>query len=320
MIDKKVEISLIIPCFNEEKNIPMFFQETTKIFELKTNIHYELIFINDGSTDNTFQSLTKICENNKKPISIINFSRNFGKEAAMLAGLKEANGEFVCIIDADMQQHPKYVLEMYEFLLAHEEYDCVTAYQEQRNEGKLLSFYKKCFYKLINRISEVKFVNGASDFRMFRKYMVDAILELPESNRFSKGIFSWVGFQTYYFPYEVRERVNGTSSWSFWKLLKYAIEGLVSFTIVPLRISTCVGFGISITAFLYLIVVIIQKLAFGIQIEGYATIIVLILLLGGIQLLVLGVIGEYIAKVYLETKKRPPYIVKEKINVNEVKE
>lgn len=314
-MNNHVEISLIIPCYNEEKNIALFFQTVCDVMTIRPEIHYELIFINDGSSDNTLLKLIQLQEDKKNNISIINFSRNFGKEAAMLAGLKEARGSFLCIIDVDMQQHPRYVMEMYDFLITHNEYDCVAAFQEQREEGTFLTFCKKQFYKLINRISEVKFVNGASDFRMFHKYMAKAIIDLPESNRFSKGIFSWVGFHTHYFPYEVAKRANGSSSWSFWKLLKYAIEGLTSFTTVPLRISTCVGFGISLTAFIYLIIVVIQKIFLGIEIEGYATIIGLILLLGGIQLLVLGVIGEYLAKAYLEVKKRPPYIIKETMKV-----
>lgn len=313
MRKEKIDITLVVPCYNEEENI-LLFVETVKTVFVKTDLTIEYIFINDGSKDNTMQVLQNMVQlNTEDKITVLSFSRNFGKEAAILAGLKETHGEFTCLIDADLQQNPCYVLWMYEHLQEHEEFDCIAAYQENRREGKILVIFKNLFYKMINRISQVEFVNGASDFRMFRRYVVDAVLSLPEYNRFSKGLFSWVGFQTCYFPYKVENRANGTSSWSFWKLLKYAIEGIVSFTTVPLRASTLLGFFISFIAFIYLITVIVQKLFYGIAISGYPTIIVLILLLGGIQLLVVGIFGEYLAKMYQEVKGRPSYIIKDKI-------
>ena len=243
---------------------------------------------------------------------ILSFTRNFGKEAAILAGLKNASGDYMCIIDADLQQDPEYVKEMLTILENNDEYDCIAAYQKERKESRILSFFKKSFYSMVNRMSDVEFVNGASDFRLFRRCVAEAIIDLPECQRFTKGIFSWVGFNTLYIPYEVHERENGISSWSFRKLFQYAVEGIVSFTTVPLRLSAWLGFIVSIAAFLYLVIVVIQKLFWGIDIAGYPTIIVLVLLLGGVQLIVLGVLGEYLAKTFLEVKRRPVYIIKEK--------
>ena len=313
----KIELSFIVPCYNEAKNVSLFYERVCAVFE-NTDIDYECVFIDDGSEDFTLTALKELIEDfPQKHITILSFSRNFGKEAAILAGLREASGNYMCIIDADLQQDPQYVLEMLQILKENEEYDSVAAYQSVRREGRILSGFKKLFYKIINRITDIQFVNGASDFRLFRKCVTEAILELPEHQRFTKGIFSWVGFKTYYFPYEVKARENGESSWSFWKLFRYAIEGIVSFTTLPLHISVWLGFLVSLAAFLYLIVVVIQKIWFGIDIAGYPTIIVLILLLGGVQLLVMGVIGEYLAKTYLEVKQRPVYIVKERLKNKE---
>ena len=254
---------------------------------------------------------------NERPVKIIDFSRNFGKEAAIYAGLRETTGEYISLIDADLQQNPEFVLKMVNILDENREYDCVAAYQEKRNEGKVKIFFKNCFYKIINKMADIEFVNGASDFRTFRRNMCEAILEMSEYHRFSKGIFSWVGFNTYYMPYSADERLSGTSKWSFLKLCKYAIEGIVAFTTTPLRISTMIGTLTSFASLIYMLVVIIQKLAFGIAIPGYATIVVLILFLGGIQLLSLGIIGEYLSKTYIQTKGRPIYIAKE-ITSNDV--
>lgn len=307
-----MKVSLIVPCYNEEKNVKLFTKKVEEIF--KNKYSYEIIFINDGSKDNTLNELKEISKNKKQHIKIINFSRNFGKEAGIYAGLKEAKGEYVNIIDADLQQNPKFTLEMVDFLENNPDYDIVTAYQKKRHESKILAYFKKTFYKIINKMSEIEFVNGASDFRTFRRLVVNSILELTEYNRFSKGIFSWVGYNVYYMSYEVEQRANGTSKWSFWKLFKYAINGIVSFTTSPLRLSTILGIFFSILSIIYLIIVIIQKIFFQINIEGYATIVALILLLGGVQLLCIGIIGEYLARTYVETKKRPIYIAKEIID------
>ena len=305
------KVSIVVPCYNEEENIVDFYSAICSVLE-KREKEYEIIFVDDGSKDNTKKLLKKLESTNNISIKTLIFSRNFGKEAAMYAGLKESTGDYVSIIDADLQQDPKYLLEMEKILDEKEDYDSVALFQDKRNESSLLKFFKKRFYKLINSISEVEFVTGASDFRMFRRNMVDAIIEMSEKNRFSKGIFSWVGFNTYYLPYKAKERNKGESKWSFCSLFKYAISGIVSFSTAPLTISTILGLFMSFISILYLIFIVIQKIFFGIAIPGYPTIVVLILLLGGIQLLSIGIIGEYLARTYIETKNRPIYILKEK--------
>lgn len=312
-----MKLSLVIPCYNEAGNVRLFFEETKKAFESDGSgsirpEEYELIFVNDGSKDDTLKELRELYESEKNyHIKVISFSRNFGKEAAIYAGLKHSVGEYISIIDADLQQPPELVLNMMKQLDENPEVDCVATYQEQRKEGKFLSFYKKIFYKLINKISEIDFVSGASDFRTFKRCVAEAILDMPEYFRFSKGIFSWVGFEVLYMPYTAEERVNGESKWSFAKLFKYAIEGIVSFTTTPLRFATFLGAISSILSGIYLIVIVIQKLAFSVDVPGYTTIVALILLIGGIQLLVLGIIGEYLARMYVQGKNRPIYIAKE---------
>lgn len=307
-----MKVSFIVPCYNEAGNIITFASKIDEIFEKKYN--YEIIFINDGSKDSTLNELKKLINNSNQNITIIDFSRNFGKEAGIYAGLKAAKGEYVNIIDADLQQNPKYSLKMLEFLENNPEYDIVAAYQEERIENIFISFVKKTFYKLINKMSEIEFKNGASDFRMFRKKVVNSILEVTEYYRFSKGIFSWVGYNVYYMPYKVEERKSGTTKWSFYKLFKYAINGIISFSTYPLKISTVLGLFFSLLSIIYLITVIIQKIFFQINVEGYATIVTLILLLGGIQLLCIGIIGEYLARTYVEVKKRPIYLIKDVIS------
>ncbi len=306
-----MKLSLVIPCFNEQQNILPMFEAVTKVFG-SSGFSYETIFVNDGSTDKTLDELKSIYSSHPlKNIKIINFSRNFGKDAAILAGLKAAKGDYVTLIDADLQQRPEVAAEMVKILDNSPEYDCVAAYQEERHEGKVLSFFKKSFYKMINKMSETEFVNGASDFRTLRRPMVEAVLEMTEYHRFSKGIFSWVGFNTFYMPYTVSDRLNGTSKWSFFKLLKYAVDGIVAFTTFPLRLATFLGISSAVIAVIYAIIVIIQKLFFSINVPGYATIVVLILLIGGLQLFALGILGEYLSKIYIQVKNRPIYIIKE---------
>ena len=309
-----MKLSLVIPCYNEEKNVSLFYDAVKNDFSA-VNFEYELVFVNDGSRDGTFKELKKLCDGDL-PVKIVNFSRNFGKESAMYAGLKETEGEYVAIIDADLQQRPSIVLDMVNTLDNEPEYDCIAAYQDTRNESKLLRFFKDSFYKLINKVSETDFIQGASDFRTFRRPMVDAILSMDEYFRFSKGLFSWVGFKTKFIPYIAEERATGESKWSFTKLFKYALEGIFAFSTTPLRISTILGLVTALLSIIYLIVVVIQKLAFGIAVEGYATIVVLILLLGGIQLCCIGIIGEYIARTYIQTKNRPIYIAKDIIRTH----
>ena len=303
-------LSFIVPCYNEEGNVRLFYDAAVRAIREQTD-DFELIFINDGSKDGTLTRLREIARESDACVNVINFSRNFGKEAGIYAGLTHARGEYACIIDADMQQRPEVAMEMLAFLRSHPEYDCVTAYQQERHEGKLLAFYKRTFYRLINRLSEVEFVSGASDFRMFNRKMIDAVLSMSEYYRFSKGLFAFVGFNTYFMPYEAQARASGTSKWSFWKLFRYAIEGIVSFSTAPLRLTTVLGLLFSGASFLYLLVVVLQKLLVGIEIAGYPTLVALILLLGGIQLLALGIIGEYLARNYVETKRRPIYIVRD---------
>lgn len=304
------DLSLIVPCFNEESNVQLFFEETKKAFSGK-GFSYEIVFIDDGSKDNTLIKLNSIYINKAdNNIQVISFSRNFGKEAAIYAGLSNARGKRACLIDADLQQRPETVLEMLDIINNDESVDCVTAYQEERIENKAISGIKGLFYKAINKMSEIDFKSGASDFRLFNRKVIDAILQLPEYHRFSKGIFSWVGFNTVYIPYKAEERANGETKWSFTKLLKYALEGIISFSTLPLKLSTVVGILSSIVSVIYLLVVILQKIIFGINVPGYATIVVLILLIGGIQLFCLGILGEYLSKIYIEVKNRPVYLIK----------
>lgn len=305
-----MKLSLVIPCYNEQENVEIFYNTAVNAYKDK-GFDYELIFVNDGSKDATMKKLRRIYSESRENVKIVSFSRNFGKESAIYAGLKESRGDMVCLIDADMQQRPELVLDMMQVLDENADYDAVACYQEDRRESKILALFKNCFYKLINKASEIEFKSGASDFRLLRRCVVDAILEMSEYHRFSKGIFSWVGFNTFYMPYTVEDRANGTSKWSFAKLFKYALDGIIAFTTTPLKIATYIGLVSSVASIIYMIVVVIQKLAFGIQVPGYATIVVLILLLGGLQLFCTGMVGEYLAKTYIETKHRPIYIARE---------
>ena len=304
-----MKLSLVVPCYNEQGNIRAFYECVKNCFDAR-GFSYECVFVNDGSKDGTFQELKKLVDENPGPIQVVSFSRNFGKESAIYAGLAHAKGDMVCIIDADLQQRPEVVLQMVEILDTKPEVDCVAAYQKKRKESGLLCAVKACFYKIISKLSEVEFVNGASDFRLMRRQMVNAVLSMTEYHRFSKGLLSWVGFNTEYIPYEVRARANGKSKWSILGLTKYALEGIISFSTAPLKLATFTGFVSAIASILYLIVVVIQKLAFGIDVPGYPTIIVLILFLGGLILFSLGIIGEYLARIYVQIKNRPIYIEK----------
>ena len=307
-----MKLSLVAPCYNEEANVKRFFDAVKSAFDGNVT-DYEIVFVNDGSKDGTYKELKKLYDENKKDnnIQVLTFSRNFGKESAMYAGLSKAKGDYVCIIDADLQQRPEVVLEMLDKINSDEDIDCVAAYQENRKENKAMSGVKSGFYKFINKIADVDFVNGASDFRLMKRSMVEAILEMSEYHRFSKGIFSWVGFNTAYIPYTVEEREFGETKWTVGKLFKYAIEGIISFSTFPLKLATAVGITTSIISVLYLIFVVLQKLIMGIDVPGYATIVVLVLFLGGMQLFCLGILGEYLSKIYVQVKNRPIYILKE---------
>ena len=310
-MEKSIYLSLVVPCFNEQDNVKLFFNEVNRVFDGKVH-DYEFVFVNDGSRDKTYERLNEIYESNPESnIQVIHFSRNFGKEAAIYAGMSNAKGDYLCLIDADLQQRPEVVLKMLEEIEADSSVDCVTAFQEDRSESKLMIKAKSGFYKVISKMSDIEFKNGASDFRLLNRKMTDAILEMTEYHRFSKGLFAWVGFNTKFIPYVAEERETGTSKWNTGKLIKYALEGIISFSTVPLKLSTVVGFLSSVASIVYLLVVIIQKLAFGIDVPGYATIVVLLLLIGGIQLFCLGILGEYLSKIYLQVKNRPVYIIKD---------
>ncbi len=312
-----MKLSVIVPCYNEEDVIEKFFNEFVKVFSNQP-YDYELVFVNDGSRDKTLEKLKKIYDNNKNlNINIIDLSKNFGKEAAMLAGLKNCSGDYVSIIDADLQQPPSKICEMVDILDEEPDYDCVAAFQKERKENKFVSSLKGFFYKVMNKASNVEFIDGASDFRTFRRKMVQAVTDLPEYHRFSKGIFSWVGFNTKYIPYDVCEREAGQSKWGIKSLFKYAVDGIVSFTTAPLKLATAIGTVMFFVSIVYIAIVVIEKLFFGIAVAGYATIVALILLFGGLQLLCLGIIGEYIAKIYEQVKDRPLYIIKKKYEHSE---
>lgn len=306
-----MKLSVIIPSYNEEGNVKGIYESLAKTLK---DITYELIYVDDGSKDKTYTELEELYKKDKKHVRVISFSRNFKKEAAIYAGLSHSNGEYTCIIDGDMQQNPKYLLEMLNFLEQNSDYEQVAMVMKKRRvDNFIMKICKKAFYFIIDKISDVHFESGASDFRMFRRCVLDAILSLTEKNRFSKGIFSWVGFNTKYMEYEVEPRVHGKSSFNFFNSLNYAIDGILGFSTKPLRISTYLGMFSSFIAFVYAIIIIIEKIAYGIEVSGYASIICVILLLGGLQLISIGILGEYLAKTYVETKKRPVYIIRKSL-------
>jgi len=313
-----MKVTLVVPCYNEESNVGLIYKVTEKAFSDK-NFEYDMVFVNDGSKDNTYAVLKKIFKEHPEHVSVVNLSRNFGKEAAILAGLKRASGDYITIIDADLQQRPEIVVDMVNYLEEHEEYDVVAAYQEHRIEGKLMSGVKKLFYLLINKVCDIEFYAGASDFRTFRRTVAEALINMPEYHRFSKGLFSWIGFNTYYLPYVAEERNAGETKWSVKKLIKYALEGFMSFTTMPLRFATYLGMLVSLCAVIYMIFVIVKTLAFGEAVPGYPTIVTLILFLSGVQLLILGILGEYLARIYVQGKNRPVYIEKEFLHETEEK-
>ena len=306
-----MKLSLVVPCYNEQDNVELFYEETVKAFKGK-DFDYEFVFVNDGSRDKTLEKLKKLYnEKIESNITVVSFSRNFGKESAIYAGIKNSTGDYISLIDADMQQRPEVVLEMMDILENEYEYDCVAAYQAKRKENSVMKGFKSAFYKLINMLSEVELHADASDFRTFTRGVADSILEMGEYHRFSKGIFSWIGFNTKYIPYEVQERNAGETKWSFTKLVRYAFEGISAFSTKPLKLATYIGITASFAAIIYLIVVVFKRIFFGDPVSGYATIVGLILLLGGIQLFCIGIIGSYLAKTYVQSKNRPIYIAKE---------
>ena len=311
-----MKLSLVVPCYNEAENVANFQKAVISAFD-GCGYDYELIFVDDGSRDATLHNLKKLYREQACPVKVISFSRNFGKEAGLYAGLQHADGELISLIDADLQQRPEIVREMVEILDAQPEIDVVAAYQDRRGEGKVLSFFKKSFYSTINMLSKVTLQPDASDFRTFRRSVRDSIVELNEYHRFSKGIFAWVGYNTHFIPYTACERAAGTTKWSFWKLVNYAIEGIIGYSTAPLRLATVLGAATGVGAILYLLWVIFEKLFWGIAVPGYATIIVLILFFACVQLFCIGIIGEYVGRTFEQTKDRPIYIAKEIMDYTE---
>lgn len=314
-----MKVTLVVPCYNEEKNVELFYRVTEQAFADKA-FSYDIVFVNDGSKDGTYAELKQLFLQHPDHVSAVNLSRNFGKEAAILAGLKRATGDYISLVDADLQQRPELVVDMVNFLEAHEEYDVVAAYQEHRIEGKLMSGVKQLFYTLINKVCDIELYAGASDFRTFRRPVAEALINMPEYHRFSKGLFSWIGFHTHYLPYVAEARNAGETKWSVKKLVKYALEGFMSFTTFPLRFATYLGMAVSLCAVLYMIFVIIKTLVMGETVAGYPTIVTLILFLSGVQLLILGILGEYLARIYVQGKNRPVYIEKEFLHEKEAEE
>ena len=305
-----MKLSLIVPCYNEAENVAPCKAAVLQAFQ-GCGYDYEIIFIDDGSADATLHNLKKLHAAQECPVQIISFSRNFGKEAGLYAGLQYARGEYISLIDADLQQRPEIVRDMVRILDEQPQYDVVAAFQDRRQEGKLLSFFKKSFYAVINKLSKVTLQSDASDFRTFRRSVRDSILNLPEYHRFSKGIFAWVGYDTCFIPYTAQPRANGKTKWNFWKLLNYAIEGIIGYSTAPLRLATFLGGAAGVTALLYLVIVVLEKLILGIAVPGYATIIVLILFFASMQLFCIGIIGEYVGRTFEQTKNRPIYVAKE---------
>ncbi|WP_172187319.1 glycosyltransferase family 2 protein [Lentilactobacillus kribbianus] len=309
-------ISLIVPCHNEEQTINIYYDTTTAVFEQlnEQNVETyvpEFIFINDGSTDTTLDVLRKLQADHPETVHYISFSRNFGKEAAFSAGFDNASGDMVAVMDVDLQDPPELLLQMVP-IVESGEYECVGSVQTTRKQNPIRAFLSSSFYKLINKMSDVEMKQNVRDYRLMSRKYVDAVLELPEYNRFTKGIFAWVGFETKYLEYEGVERSAGTSSWSIFELFEYSLEAVVDFSDVPLKMATIMGVIISFLSIIGLLFVVIRALAFGDAVSGWASTVSIILFLSGIQLFCLGIVGKYIGKIYLETKHRPAYVVEEK--------
>ena len=303
------KVSIIVPCYNEEESIPLFYKEIKKVFS-KINYKLELIFVEDGSKDKTLELIKNLSKKDKEA-NYISLSRNFGKEAAMWAGLKHSTGDYITVMDCDLQDPPTLIPEMLR-LIEEEDYDVVgTRRVTRKGEPPIRSFFARMFYKIINKMSKVEMVDGARDYRMMTRQVVDNLLTLKEYNRYSKGLFSFVGFKTKWLEYENIERVAGETKWSFWKLFLYAIEGIVAFTTAPLTMAATFGILFCLVAFIMIIVIIVKTLGYGDPTSGWPSLACIIFMANGIELLCIGVIGEYLSKTYLEVKKRPIYIVKE---------
>ena len=304
-----MKVALIVPCYNEQEALPIFYEEVMRVMK-EMNCQYELIFVNDGSKDNTLSILKDFAAKNENVI-YISFSRNFGKEAAMYAGFSNANADYVAVMDADMQDPPALLPQMVK-ILETEDYDSVATRRVSRDgEPPIRSWFARKFYQLINKISDADIVDGARDFRLMKREMVDAIVAMGEYNRFSKGIFGWIGFKTYWLPFKNVERVAGETKWNFWKLFKYAIDGIINFSEAPLSIASWAGIGMTFIAFIMMVIVIVRRMCFGDPVAGWASTMCVIIFIGAIQLFSMGIMGQYIAKTYNEAKHRPHYIVAE---------
>jgi len=304
-----MKISLVVPCYNEEEVINKFYEAIENVKKDMPKVDFEILFVNDGSSDNTLECMRELSKNSD--VRYLSFSRNFGKEAAMYAGLKNATGDYVAIMDVDLQDPPELLKDMYE-ILQSEKYDCVaTRRVSRKGEPVIRSFFARMYYKIINQISKTEIVDGARDYRLMSRQMVDSILELTEYNRFSKGIFSWVGYRTKWIEYENIERAAGTTKWSFFKLFLYSIESIVAFSTLPLSIASIMGLLFCLVAFILIFVIIVKTLIFGDVTSGWPSLTCIIFLVSGVQLMCLGIIGQYLSKTYLEVKNRPSYIIQE---------
>lgn len=304
------KISIVVPCYNEEKALPYFYKEVDKVSKKMKKIGFEFLFIDDGSTDKTLEICKNLAKEDKR-VKYLSFSRNFGKEAGIYAGLENATGDYITLMDADLQDPPELLIEMYN-LIKKEDYDSVGTRRVTRSgEPPIRSFFARCFYKLINKMSKTEMVDGARDYRLMKRQMVESILSMKEYNRYSKGLFSFVGYKTKWLEYENIERVAGETKWNFWKLLMYAMDGIVAFSTTPLWISVFIGILFCIISFIAILVIVIKTLCFGDPVGGWPSMVCIIFMVSGIQLFCIGIIGAYLSKTYLETKNRPIYIVKE---------
>lgn len=313
-----MKLSLIIPCYNEEAALPFIYKELAAVSEQLQDYQIEYLFINDGSTDRTLAVLKELAASDER-VRYYSFSRNFGKEAAMYAGFCNADGDYAAVMDADLQDPPSLLPQMLQ-ILESGEYDSVATRRVSRaGEPPIRSFFARQFYKIINKISDADIVDGARDFRLMKRSMVDAIVELHEYNRFSKGIFGWIGFRTYWLSYENVERIAGETKWNFWKLFKYAIDGIINFSQVPLSLASYGGVFLTFVSFIAIIFVIVRRLVFGDPVDGWASLVCIITFIGGVQLFCMGIMGQYLSKTYMETKKRPHFIVAESNDDDPVK-
>ncbi|MCC8168915.1 MAG: glycosyltransferase family 2 protein [Oscillospiraceae bacterium] len=304
------KISLIVPCYNERDAIPIFYEKISETADMMSGTEFEYIFVNDGSRDDTLGVIKGLAEKDSR-VKYVSFSRNFGKESAMYAGMEYSSGDYVVIMDVDLQDPPSLLPQMYADLKGGE-YDCVASRRvDRKGEAKIRSFFARCFYKIINKISQTEIVDGARDFRMMTRQMTDSVLNLGEYNRFSKGIFSWVGYNTKWLEYENRERVAGETKWSFIKLFKYSLDGIMGFSTMPLAIASFIGLMFFFASIVGIIFIVVRQLIWGGSAYGWASMVCIMLLVSGIQLLCTGIVGQYLAKAYLEVKRRPIYIAKE---------